>query len=903
MALEYASAETQLSFRADCLLSASRHMMSRDEPSDDERDRAEKYLLEALSLFVIIGDDLNHSGAEANQLLGRSAETKLLLGRLKKDSTMVAEAFETFHKLHNDIGQVTCTKTLLDQGALQDKDDSCIRCLRCLQMLFDLARALEFAGNALEKDQTLHVRTFYGLQDTDKRREYRIMRGQGARINACMPAKVRSTTGDTLEEKRAHEYIISDLVRMVPGIVNVIREKAKCVIGSNRPCERYSAGLECEDSQDNSCPHFVATRQQRKQVAQALLWMVQLDVLISSVLKPRFMDMVNPRKMLRDLETKPRDRWLREFYQAMFPEDGRVSDGTVELVRNIRENAQLRDRIMRCTEEWLWKPLEHKDRQANTDCLIMVHNIRLMCQPNLESLVHLLPPEEKWFKEHPRKSRPPPELGIHKKSGLIYFRKYIDGMVFLYRKYDPVEAFASINKLLHFIAACPRAPLLPSFANAAMLLEQQVVLALCLNLHSRSGASGVLPECYLAAVNFRDGMCVQRGAGGLYSIVQRYGGPRLTTGRLMTLPRVMCGRTDKSFDMFIFDSDDQIGSGECERVLILALVMLSNAGVNKAIPIEAENMLRDRLAAVSFPTKLDVPRRVREALAEVQAAVCKRDVVRALKHLLERRDPKEPLRKCVWTRGCLSMQQVSDVSDFDDDRRYKPCAQVPVQPLEEARPDLVTAEKTEDAPRGDAETEENWEDEFFTDECIEKAKTDQEQLAAEYSTLQVADGASAHAPPPKLQHQVSTADPFADYVIDDTMCQVCYVAFAQDAEPENPRVLHEMSREHMVKQEQFESCKNWFMYAVQPRLQEASGILTTYQSAALLNLEHAVMQLQNARKEVEVHRHWDRLQDMKGAARNLEHYLNEARGTVARMIEEEKQVKAYGVVTIHTFLA
>ena len=905
MALRYASAESQLSFRAECLLSASRHIMSHDKPSDDKHCHAEKYLLEALSLFVVIGDRLRHDSAEAKLLLGRSAETKLLLGRLTNDSSKLTEAYTMFCQLHNDIGQIMCTKDLLDQHALHDNDDSCSKYLRCMQMLFDLVAALECAKNALEKDQTRHVRQFYGLQDTDKRREYRIMRGQGARINACMPARIRSMSANTLEEKHAHDYIISDLVAIVPGIVSAIREMERDAIGKNQSCEQYSSGLPCEDC---SHQHFVATQEQRKHLARAILWLVQLDVLIAATLKRRFVGKLNlqDRKILTGLENKHPDKWLHKFYQVLFPIDGRVTDVTVELVRSIRENTCVRDKIMDFTEEWLWKTLDHENRQADTDRLIMIHNIRLICQPNPENLNSLLLQEEKWYKEH--KSRSPPDLGIHKARGvgLIYFRKYIDGAVQLYSKHDPVEAFACLNMLLHFTAKRPRAPLLPSIANAAMILEQQVIMAACLSLHFKSGTNSVLlPECYLSAVKFRDALHTRKSTVGLCSVVHRYAGKRLGSGRVIFLARIMCGCISDGFDMIadVFDNDDLIKSGECERVLILVLVMLSNAGFNKPIPIEAENLLRERLAAVSFSDGLMIPSRLATALAEVKAASCKRDAVLALRHLLENRDPKSPLRKCVWNRtwGGLTVQQLADVSAIDDDHMYKPCKCAPSQPPSNTDGGVVAVGKTEDEPADG----EDWEKDFFTDECVQQVQTDQEQLDIESATPQEQDGATSQAAAPELQRQFSAVDPFVDFVIDDTLCPVCYVQFAPSAEPVSPggeslhpRFVHEESRVHIENQRQFDCYKKLFLDVVQPMLCDASAVLRLLfeckvQRPALLEvqLQNAVQQLHNSNKNIQNHRRWNRLEEMTEAIKALQERLRETKDTMDRIYMEQEQVR------------
>ncbi|KAI0224964.1 TPR and ankyrin repeat-containing protein 1 [Lamellibrachia satsuma] len=898
MALQYASAESQLSFRAECLLSASRHIMSHDESSDDEQCRAEKYLLEALSLFLIIGDRLRHDSAEAKLLLGRSAETKLLLGRLTNDSSKLTEAYTMFYELHNDIGQIMCTKDLLDQHALHDNDDSCSKCLRCLQMLFDLVAALECAKNALEKDQTQHVRQFYGLQDTDKRREYRLMHGQGARINACIPVKIRSMSTNTLEEKHAHDYIISDLVAMVPGIVSAVRGKATDAVSKNRSCEQYLSGLACDDC---SRQHFVATQEQCKHLARAIMWLVQLDVLIAATLKCHFMGKLNlqDRKILKDLETKRPDKWLHEFYQVLFPIDGRVSDVTVEFVRSIRENTRVWYRIMDFTEEWLWKTLDHENRQANTDNLIMIHNIRLICQPNLENLNSLLLQEEKWYKEH--KSRSPPDLGIHKACGLIYFRKYIEGAMQLYRKRDPVEAFACLNMLLHFTARRPRAPLLPSIANAAMILEQQVILAACLCLHFRSGTAVLLPECYLSAVKFRDALHTRKSTVGLYNIVHQYTGQWLGPGRVISLVEIMCGYINDGFDMIadVLGSDDLIKSGECERVLILVLVMLSNAGFNKPIPLKAENLLRERLAAVSFSDGLKIPSRLATALSEIKAASCKRDVVLALRHLLEKRDPKAPLRKCVWNRtwGGLTVQQVADVSAIDDDRMYKPYKCAPSQPPSNTDGGVVAVGKTEDEPADGEDLEKD----FFTDECIQKAQTDQEQLDIESATPQEQDGATSQATTPELQRQSSAFDPFDYFVIDDTLCNVCYVKLAPSVEPVSPggeslhpRLMHEESREHMEKQRQFDVYKQWVLEDVQPVLHNARSLSECDAPPSALfevhrKLHNAEQQLRSSRKYVEVHRCWNKLEEMAEAVRGLQECIYEAKSTIDRINVEQEQ--------------
>ena len=876
MALQYASSETQLSFRAECLLSASRHVLNRDsEISDDEWSRAKEYLVQALSLFEVIGERLGKESAEAKLLLGHSAEAKLLLS---EDLIMVTEAYTTFHELRNDIGQIMCLKVLLVEG---DDFASSSKCMDYLQMLFDLVESLECAQNAFEKEQTRHVRSFYGLQATEEPHVYRVMPGQGARISRALPP-AKALHASTLKEKQAHGYIISDLVLMAVGMVDAVRGRTVHVLRGNRMCEQYSSGLECKVS---GCLHYVPSRDQRRDLTVAVMWLVQLNVLIATTLKRPFMGKIaaSDRSILKDLDDKTPDELLQDFYEIMFPVDGHVSYSASGLVQEMRDNACMRRRVMRFTEECVWKRMEHKDRQANTDRLIMIHSVRLVCEPNPENMLGLLLREEKWFKvEEARKSRSAPRLGIHKThdGGLIYFRKYIESAVHLYRKRDPVESFACLNMLLDFTARHPREPLLPSIANTAMLLEQQLVLAACLNLHFRDSAAVFLPESYLSAVDFRDVLHSSRGAtGGLYDSVHRYSGRRLTTGRVDYLARLMCGCVAKNFDMFtdVFDSDDAIKSGACERVLILALVMLSNAGPSRPVSVASENLLRKRLAEVRCTDVSNFPARLAVALGEVTAAGCKRDVVIALGHLLESRDPNEPLRRCMWNRarGGLTALQVADVSDICDNRNYEPA--VPTAVRQTSNPDVVNQGAAGEDPEDNPGTD------LFSDAYMDQARMDQERLDEGIALHLAANDAPnlTVAPPP----QRSMYDPLSDFIIDDTLCQFCYMVFTPGG---NERIPHEMSVNHIEKQQQFDVYKTCFLEDIQPMLNEANAYLDT----SILNaqLSEAVKLLLAAKKDVEDHRHWHKLGDMKEAAGALRACLGEAKVTMDRIQKEEQQV-------------
>ena len=878
MALQYASAETRPSFRAECLLSASRHVMTRGgEISADEWYRAEIYLVEALSLFDDIGYRLGKESAEAKLLLAHSAEAKLLLGRVSEEAAMVTEAYATFHELRNHIGQIMCLKVLLG-----DENDhaSCSQCLECLQMLFELVESLECAQNAFEKEQTRHVRSFYGLQATEETNVYRVMPGQGARIGLLLLGK--ALHGSTLEEKQAHGYIISDLVRMAAAIVAAVRDKARNVLRGNRMCEQYSCGLHCEVP---SCLHYVPSQDQRLDLTVAVMWLVQLNVLIATTLKRAFVGKIGARdaRTLKGLESKTADELLQDFYEIMLPVDGHVSYGASKLVQEIRDNACMRRNMMRFTEECLWNRMEHKDRQANTDRLIMIHSVRLICEPNPENLIGLLLREEKWFKEEEaRKSRSAPRLGIHKThdGGLIYFRKYVESAVHLYRKCDPVESFACLNMLLDFTARRPREPLLPSIANTAMILEQQLVLAACLNLRFRDSSEVFLPESYLSAIDFRDILHSSRGTSGLYDSVHRYSGRRLRTGRVDYLARLMCGCVEKNFDMFVdvFDSDDAIKSGACERVLILVLVMLSNAGPSRPISVVSENLLRKRLAEVRYTDVANFPGRLASAMAEVSSAECKRDVVIALGHLLESRDPNEPLRKCGWDRGWggLTALQVSDVTDISDNRNYEPA--VPTTSRHTSNTDVMNQGATEEDPEESPGTD------LFSDDYMNQARMDQEQLDEGIAAHPAADDASDLAVTPQPQQLMS--DPLAEFIIDDTLCQLCYLPFTPGG---NERILHEVSVNHIEKQQLFDVYKTWFLADIQPMLNEANAYLDT----SILNaqLSEAVQLLLVAKSTVELHRHWHKVGEMEQAAGTLRVCLGEAKVTMDRIRKEEQQVK------------
>ena len=856
MALKYASPEAESSFRAEYLLSASRHdiVMNRDgEMSEDERRRTKDYLAEALRLFAKRLDKestdakrllnssadakrllnssaeakrLLNSSAEAKRLLNSSAEAKLLLGGLSKDGTIVTEAYATFYELHNFIGQIMCMKVLLCQ-----KNDfaSCFNCLDCLHKLFDLVESIESmecAQNALQEQQTRQVRSFYGLEAAKEPHMYIVMSGHGARISSLLPTKALHLS--TIEEKQAHGYIISDLVGMAADIVAAVRAKARRVLSENRMCEQYSSGLQCEVS---GCLHHLPTLKQRWDLILGGMYLVLLNVLIATTLK------------LNGMENKTPDEVLQDFYEIMFPVDGHVPFVASQLVQIIRGNVRLRSQMIRFTEECVWKCMEHKDRQANTDRLIMIHSVRLVCEPNPENMINLLLREEKWFKEEEaRKSRSVPRLGIHKThdGGLIYFRIYVESAVHLYRKRDPVESFACLNMLLGFTARHPGEPLLPSIANTAMLLEQQLVLAACLNLRFGDSAAVFLPESYLSAVDFRDVLHSSRGTtGGLYDSVDQYAGLRLETKRVDYLVRLMCGCVVGNFDIFtdVFDSDDAIESGVCERVLILVLVMLSNAGLGRPVSVASENLLRKRLAEVCYK---NYPGRLASAMEKVSVAKCKSDVVIALIRLLESRDKDEPLRKCVWIpEGRLIGNQTAEKSDICDNHDYE--SAIPTAVHQTSNVENVNQGAAEEDLEGNPGTD------LFFEAYMNQARMDQEKLDEGIALLLLAaNDASILAVAPQPQ-------------------QLMFGPLSE-----------------------FDKSMMWLLQDIQPMLNEVNAYLDS--AIRTSQLSEALHRLTAAWTDVDRYRHSHKLGEMREAAGALRACLGEAKVTMDRIQKEEQQV-------------
>ena len=840
MALEYASPEAEPSFCAECLLSASRHdiVMNRDgEMSEDERRRTKKYLAEALRLFVI-AERLDKESTDAKRLLNSSAEAKLLLGGLSKDGTIVMEAYATFSKLCNFIGQIMCMKVLLCH---ENDFASCAKCLDCLHMLFDLVESMECAQNALQEEQTRQVRSFYGLEATEEPHiygleateephiygleateephMYRVMSGHGARISSLLPTKALHLS--TIEEKQAHGYIISDLVGMAADIVAAVRAKAGRVLSENRMCEQYSSGL------------------------VAVMNLVLLNELIATTLKRAFVGKIAPRdgRTLNGMENETPDELLQDFYEIMFPVDGHVPYIASKLVQMIRGNVRLRSQMMRFTEECVWERMKHKDRQANTDHLIMIHSVRLVCEPNPKNMINLLLREEKWFKEEEaRKSLSVPRLGIHKThdGGLIYFRKYVESAVHLYRKRDPVESFACLNMLLDFTASRPREPLLPSIASTAMLLEQQLVLAACLNLRFRDSPAVFLPESYLSAVDFRDVLHSSRGAtGGLYDSVDQYPGPRLETKHVDYLVRLMCGCVAGNFDIFVdvFDSDDAIESGVCERVLILVLVMLSNAGPGRPVSVASENLLRKRLAKVCYK---NYPGRLASAMEKVSVAKCKWDVVIALIRLLESRDKNEPLRKCVWIpeQGLIG-NQAADKSDICDNHDYE--SAIPTAVHQTSNVENVNQGAAEEDLEGNPGTD------LFSEAYMNQARMDQEKLDEGIALLLLA---------------------------------------ANDAS--NLAVAQQPQQLMFGPLSKFDTSMMWLLQDIQPMLNEVNAYLDS--AIRTSQLSEALHRLTAAWTDVDRYRHSHKLGEMREAAGALRACLGEAKVTMDRIQKEEQQV-------------
>ncbi|XP_033107816.1 TPR and ankyrin repeat-containing protein 1-like [Anneissia japonica] len=219
----------------------------------------------------------------------------------------------------------------------------------------------------------------------------------------------------------------------------------------------------------------------------------------------------------------------------------------------------------------------------------------------------------------------------------------------LYVRGDTIEAITSCITFLVFITKQPSIPLLPSIANILAIIEHAFSVACAVTAKTQQ-CEVFLPASYLGQIQFQDELC--RAPNRKFNFYQAldltdHSKRNQLLGQVQNFVEMMAyGGEFPGFKIIsdAFNSTKCIESGEAQRSLILALVMLCNYRTL----LSNESAFNLRCQILTIQTDQHYPPRLAKAVKDVKNAKTLEDILNVLQELLLQRE-NESLLTCLWS--------------------------------------------------------------------------------------------------------------------------------------------------------------------------------------------------------------------------------------------------------------
>ncbi|XP_072047467.1 TPR and ankyrin repeat-containing protein 1-like [Amphiura filiformis] len=640
-------------FIAECHLGCARKQMQGTREGDDTRI-VEEILTTTLGLF------------EKTKDLSRKAETRWMLGVLKKDDKIVKQAKREFEKAGNTVGEIHAADSLLS-GLAPPKYSSMRVAFNLLKHLFHLISAVAKPKEPEEQRLAGMCDEFYGIEKAREESKVFFNKHEGARVQRLLTKVVPKQVN--LETVR-HKIIVNDLIPMAIRWVECLRKVSRDESNKLEQCPEDVVGLECPRLE--SCEHRHGPYPQGLLLKNinSVMSLLLLDDLINEARKLPNMKTYS-QELSEVFDKQQQQRNCAHLYDLLFQQHCHP--------RQISENGEATKRVFNTIRQYqavgkqmMWYvksrhgALDSFSRRANTDVWLQVWNVHRLFDKNTKVMEGWVAKEEKYCNDTWKGTRSPlgmmpmqestrptgiPQPDEGKRMYMSYMRRYFESFDKLYsQRVDVIDAVSSFTRFLGYIATHPVVPLIPSIRNIVSLLELWLTIILAI-ISKVEGWAVIVPANYLAQLNFYDALCSHRfNSPGLYSAISQVKATHDTLlktifPKLEYMVDLVCAYGKfKGFNILgnAFRDEACIRSGEAERSLVFTVVILCNVG--SAFTDKDGTCIRQLLHTI--PTK-NYPPRLAKALESVKSAKSFRDSLVTLQNLLQERE-NELCFQCEW---------------------------------------------------------------------------------------------------------------------------------------------------------------------------------------------------------------------------------------------------------------
>ena len=879
-ALEFTDEESQRTFRCEILLAIARKNIAQDQMLV-----CESYLLETLNLS---------SPPTVRAYADTYAEAQMLLGIITKDSKKLHLAADHYHRQGCDVGQFYCwneiRKLSLNSRICRDLITEGLKPL--LSFISDLEKA--------SKKKTRRYRTcleFYGLED-DGPETLKIME-QSPRAELIWSSKQFVSKEKFL--KNMCDHLSEMAISMARDVYNYVIEKIKVL----QQCPDFSTGRECSEGSQCVKRHQAYDYQSYIEYLRSMVTMIELKNYPEQHSDNNMSPSIG--KIISNFTNNDID-WLELLHSSLWPKyhfllDEASYEKCALTLYKCFQYSSLEKYIKRYISQQICTEI-----QTNTDLIFKIY-----AQLSLTSAVtcnHCMTDMLAKWESDQNKSNTRPAVCFFftaEKGFVLHFCRnllYIEAA--LYVRKEPMEAVGYIGQMLTFLARRPEKPLMPSLSNTVMFLEYAVTIAACCYLRKSLNASVLLPRSYIASLNMWNEQHKQ-GENSLYASVQYATRKQLiTNGRIRSLVRIFCGETNSYFNV-LSDSfyRDPVRTGEAERSLVMALVLMGNSGYDKFIPLDVFSKILTCLKNVEYDSAIDLQGRLLSLTEQAKGVQFPEQVNDILRDLLSSRH-KDSLCKCTWRwdrtfRG-IQLEKLEKSSPVNP-------------PLPEKAPS-----KEDDYIDDDADEGINRE---FEQEQIQKAKEEQQQHLSSSKMIT--------SPVAKIDLTIYEG------IVDQNGCGICGIEFNSEAikkkdggeeedwdafqpsdtnnlerpsdymlnkpvsplkeekEREETLEAHLKTDEHIVKWQHYLAYKTFKCTNVDPVIEDIRAYNNKNKDIDIIandlkRIEDICGKIENNLRQLEKNKLWESVRDVDEPFRIDVANIEKIRGVVESTLTEEKQV-------------
>ncbi|XP_074641148.1 TPR and ankyrin repeat-containing protein 1-like [Tubulanus polymorphus] len=780
----------------------------------------------------------------SSSTIANVAECEMYKGYFSGSSDAIVKACEKFVKINNAIGALECLDLMskLNGNAFfnyQTCRQLVIPCIEKLKILVPL-----FFGKAtsyLEKDMIRQCELFYGLDSTGE--DLAIKQEEGARILHLLIHKNPENREST---SVCSSVILADMIDKLSHILGPCVDVFHEVFLSNAPCHWQKVGLECMAGAACKQRHEVNLREHHhKQITSAVnLIMISafVDVLFDGIRGAEKIasyqckeNVENARILLTDLSQKRIDnlrKSCKRLMRAIFPvhrQELYMCDFYPQARDLINFTKTVSDDLLKQVEH-RWNTASESEKVSSIELYMEIQKmLQIAGRPHLIDF---------YLKKAETMENSPTNKGFFRiKTGnefheVSYYRMYLISKHTLHEKKFPFRSVGNVNELLMKIANRAHSIMIPTFGDTMLLLEYQLIVCFAMLLRSSQGAHVFIPSSYLAQIHLMDAIYASQRSKTLYDVVQyqesEFNKWRRIQGLVDQIVKLFCGAYKEDFNILAeaFSESDYIQSGEAERVLVFALVLLVNLDINGPVHVYHETPLKEILNQIQCNPDVS-PRRLIISVNAVQKAKGWHDICRALRWLLDARG-KEHLYKCSWIwepfrngRKGLQYQR------FDDKIHTTPnvfssCVGRKAEDEASVYEQDNTGKLTSDEFKSIIKSNQVYKD----SQCEEPIEDEDYQTA-----------------PKSMIESLFPSDP-----IDDSMCNICNIHFthhshqmrthiqdidyAEENDPEpnqsdvtSLRIAHEKSDEHRRGVNIYQECKNNIRVSFEPLFESIALIM------------------------------------------------------------------------------